>query len=107
MSGESPPTPGRDALQAVFGGRSSSYLVLPRTLLLEMPDEWQGRFAACIAELDRTFHKPQSLPGSAYVVRFRDGEGNYLRDPLVNHHTPDRAFIESLRVPPAPIGDHR
>jgi hypothetical protein len=98
MSVEATPTPGRDDLQAVFGGRFSSYLVLPRTLLLEMPDEWQGRFAACIAELDRTFHKPQALPGSAYVVRFRDGEGNYLRDPLVNHHTPDRAFIDSLRV---------
>lgn len=39
----------------------SNYLVLPRTLMQSMPDDWQQRMVACLNELHDAFeHVPQA-----------------------------------------------
>lgn len=50
-----------DAIHQHFGLSYANYLVLPRTLLQSMPDEWQTRFVALLNELDQAFqHVPQA-----------------------------------------------
>lgn len=46
-----------------FGLSYSNYLVLPRTLLQSMPDEWQTRFVRCLRELDAAFDHVDQAPG--------------------------------------------
>ncbi|MFF3959157.1 hypothetical protein ACFYY1_39085 [Streptomyces sp. NPDC001890] len=49
-----------------FGLSYANYLVIPRTLLQSMPDEWQTPFVALLNELDEAFqHVPQA---EAYEV---------------------------------------
>jgi hypothetical protein len=56
----------RDAIHKHFGLSYSNYLVLPRTLLQSMPDEWQTKFVGLLKEMDEAFeHVPQA---EAYKV---------------------------------------
>ncbi len=51
----------RDAIHKHFGLSYANYLVLPRTLLQSMPDEWQARFVALLDEMDTAFaHVPKA-----------------------------------------------
>ena len=43
-----------DAIHQFFGLSYANYLVLPRSVLQSMPDEWQRRFVKCLEELDET-----------------------------------------------------
>lgn len=45
----------RDAIHTHFGLSYASYLVLHRTLLQSMPDEWQARFVGMLRDLDEAF----------------------------------------------------
>lgn len=50
-----------DAIHAYFGLSYANYLVLPRTLLQSMPDEWQTKFVTLLREYDEAFdHVPQA-----------------------------------------------
>ena len=51
----------REAIGLHFNLTYANYLVLPRTLLQSMPDEWQARFVALLDELHDAFqHVPQA-----------------------------------------------
>jgi hypothetical protein len=51
----------REAIHRHFSLSYANYLVLPRTLLQSMPDEWQARFVALLDEMDDAFqHVPQA-----------------------------------------------
>lgn len=55
-----------DAIHLHFSMSYANYLVLPRTLLQSMPDEWQTKFVALLDEMDTAFrHVPQA---EAYEV---------------------------------------
>ncbi|MFD8777579.1 hypothetical protein [Streptomyces sp. NPDC059916] len=55
-----------EAIHKHFGLSYANYLVLPRTLLQSMPDEWQAQFVALLEKLDVSFHHvPQA---DAYEV---------------------------------------
>lgn len=64
-----------DAIHTYFGLSYANYLVLPRTLLQSMPDQWQTRFVTLLNELDAAFqHLPQAeaydvTPGKWRAVR--------------------------------------
>lgn len=50
-----------DAIHKHFGLSYTNYLVLPRTLLQSMPDEWQTKFVGLLKEMDEAFaHVPQA-----------------------------------------------
>lgn len=56
-----------DDIHAYFSLSYANYLVLPRTFLQSMPDEWQARFVAMLGELDQAFaHVAQP---EAYIVK--------------------------------------
>lgn len=88
---------GQDALWAWFGafGRPS-FLTLPRVLMHAMPDHWQGRMAALLAEYDEAF---PNLPAIGSRVLITQG-GKAIKTPhwLVKYRHPDQAAIEALRV---------
>jgi hypothetical protein len=52
-----------ETVHAWFGLSYSNYLVLPRTLLQSMPDEWQHRFVACLNELQDAFSHVEQAHG--------------------------------------------
>jgi hypothetical protein len=83
-----------EAVHAWFSLSYSNYLVLPRTLLQSMPDEWQRRFVGCLDELQTAFDHLEHPPG--YWVRARDESGRFMRDPIP-HYDRGRA-----RVQPSP-----
>lgn len=91
-------TPGYDKLWAWFGLSYASFLILPRSFLHEMPDEWQGRLVDLLREFGTTF---SNIPGEyefEYHVSVRK-EGKYVPCPefLKNYRHPDRDMINSFR----------
>jgi len=61
-----------------FGLSYANFLVLPRSLLQSMPDEWQERFVSCLHELDEAFDGAADYdPPAGYRVQPVDS-GNRL-----------------------------
>ena len=52
-----------EAVHGWFGLTYANYLVLHRTLLQSMPDEWQNRFVACLRELEDAFSHIEKAEG--------------------------------------------
>ena len=69
---------------AWFGLTDANYLTIPRSLLQSMPDEWQGRFVACLREMDDTFRHVE-WPAS-YRVMAVDESGKFTRDPIPHYN---------------------
>jgi hypothetical protein len=44
-----------EAIHLWFGLTYANYLVVPRSVLQSMPDEWQARFVGCLREMDEAF----------------------------------------------------
>jgi len=61
----------------------AQYLTIPRSVLQSMPDEWQARFVACLEQLDEAIRwRPET---GRYWVRLKDGDGRFVRDPLMDY----------------------
>lgn len=66
----------QNAIHCNFGLSYANYLVLPRTLLQSMPDEWQTQFVTLLETLEEAFaHVPQ-----AGVYEVTAGKEDLLRD---------------------------
>jgi hypothetical protein len=76
-----------------FGLSYASYLVLPRSLIQEMPPEWQQRLVDLLDEMGREF------PGmdDEYQVLMRDAGGRFREDPLRGYRRPDVAALAKAR----------
>ena len=62
-----------------FGLSYCNYLVLPRSVLQSMPQEWQARFVTCLDELDEA---ARGLPQpDGYRVNAVDARGKFMSDP--------------------------
>ena len=79
-------------IHTYFGLTYANYLVLPRTLLQSMPEEWQDRFVECLNEAEEAFsHIDQA---ESYMVLPRDPRtGRFIKDP-VPHYNRGRTYIE-------------
>lgn len=77
-----------------FGLTYASYLVLPRSLLQEMPAHWQARFVALTAEFWETWDESADRE---YAVQVRGESGRFEPDPLAEYRRPDPAFIDRFR----------
>lgn len=90
-----PDRPGYDALWESFGLSRAAWLVLPRVLLHEMPDEWQLRLANLLNEMEDTF---PGAPCFDYAVVAKD-TGKFARLPevLCNYRHPDLESIDRMR----------
>lgn len=87
--------PGRDALWDWFGLSYASWLTLPRSMMHEMPDDWQRRMAELLHEWDATWNS-DGMPTPHVGAKIG---GKFTRWPgwLLNYRHPDRASIDALR----------
>lgn len=62
-----------EAVHDFFGLTYANYLVLHRTLMQSMPDEWQNRMVQCLNELDEAFRHVEKAE-TFYVKAARESE---------------------------------
>jgi len=66
-----------------FGLTYSSYMVLPRTMLQSMPDNWQEKFIKLVDEMDdKLGHHNQVY---SYTVLSKDKNNKFMKDDLRNY----------------------
>lgn len=87
---------GYDALWLWFGLGRASYLTLPRVLMHEMPDKWQGEMARLLREYDEEFPNKPELGSKVFIT---DMAGKLVKTPdwLINYRHPDYNAIGILR----------
>lgn len=92
--------PGHEALWGAFGLSYASWLVVPRLFMHAMPDDWQGRMAALVAEFNETFD-PWKECDEVIVSFKRNGKFIPLPHWSSRHHYrhPNQSLIESMRRP--------
>jgi len=79
---------GYDKLQMWWSLSYCQYLTIPRAVMQEMPDEWQGKMAALLEELDDTLDwRPKE---GRYWVRLKDDNGRFAEDPYWNYRHPKK-----------------
>lgn len=84
-------------LSSHFGLTRAAWLVSPRVLMQQMPDEWQGDMARLLRQLDATFPEQPPLD---YVVRAKDiktGRFVELPEALCNYRRPKYEQISKMR----------
>lgn len=86
---------GYDRLWTWFGLSYASWLTLPRSMMHEMPDEWQRKMADLLYEFDETY---TNQPDFGTRVLFTKG-GKLDAGPkwLLNYRHPDRQGIEQMK----------
>lgn len=67
-----------------FGLTYCSYIVLPRTVLQSMPEDWQDKFISLMEEMDGRTGWRQQLPGE-YNVTMRTDDGKFSIDPFLDY----------------------
>lgn len=77
-----------DAIHEWFGLTYANYLVVPRSLLQSMPDEWQTEFVGLLEEAREHFGEIEDN----YTVQLRDRKGRFKQDPLADYER-GRRFI--------------
>ena len=94
--------PYQDRLWDWFGLSYASYLVIPRSMLCDMPVEWQNKLTDLLEELSDTFDRVP-IKGT-YFVYIRDEKGKFMEDPLKHYRHPDYALLDSIRLKPRDKG---
>lgn len=91
-------------LQEWFGLSYSSFCVLPRVLMEDMPQEWQDKMAALLNEYDEAFD--QGLVGVHSCRVQAVGQNNKLMkmpSEILNYRRPCQLFLNKVRVK-KPVG---
>lgn len=70
-----------DYIHNWFGLTYANYLVLPRSILQSMSDEWQKKMVNLLNELEDKMNEEglQDMPD--YLVDAKDSNGKYIKDP--------------------------
>lgn len=89
--------PGYDALWGWFGLSRASFLVMPRILMHEMPDEWQSQMAELLEQYDDAFNRAP-LPGCKVMAVGERGRFQSWPDWLLRYRRPDVDRVNELRV---------
>jgi hypothetical protein len=74
----------------------ASYLTLPRVLMHQMPDKWQGQMARLLEEYNEAF---PNQPDIGTRVLVTDATGRFIKTPdwLINYRHPDQKEIDKLK----------
>lgn len=87
-----------DRIHEWFGLSYANYLVIQRTFLQSMPDEWQDRLVKCLEELwekiDEEIEGGQLPEG--YWVRARNGN-KFVKDNFSNYERGRRKVFRSQK----------
>ena len=81
-------------MHGYFGLSYSNYLVLHRSLIQEMPIEWQERMVSLLDDYWTTW-KPEA--DQSFEVHVRGDAGRFTADPLSDYRHPSVDLIDSLR----------
>jgi hypothetical protein len=87
---------GYDRLWLWFGLTRASWLTLPRSMMHEMPDEWQDKMAELLFEWDETWDSSE-LP-SPHVSAKENGKFTRWPSFVTNYRRPDKNEILALKV---------
>jgi hypothetical protein len=88
--------PGYDDLWLWFELSYARFLVLPRVLMHEMPDDWQGRMAALLREYSEAFPNLPEI-GCRVQCTTPDGKLRSFPDWMLNYRHPDKTEIQRAR----------
>jgi hypothetical protein len=69
-----------------FGLSYSSYLVLPRVIVCDLPKEQQDKLLEVLEYIEENY-KTDEMPGQ-YMVRAKDG-GKFIKDPVGSYRHVD------------------
>ncbi len=97
-------SPGYERLWAWFGLSRASWIVIPRSVAHEMPDDWQMKFAALLEEYDEAIRdQPEDLEDVTPYVVCRLGK-RFAKWPhwLLNYRHPNPDHFRWMR-PATPI----
>jgi hypothetical protein len=86
---------GYNRLWGWFGLSRDSFLVLPRVLMHDMPDDWQARLAVLLDEWDAAH--PHKAGFEFKVMAMREGRLVPMPGWLLRYRQPDRAEIDKLK----------
>ena len=80
-----------------FGLSRASFLTLPRVLMHEMPDDWQGRMAKLLEEYNEAFPNDWNGIDSTRVQAMNKGKLVRWPEWIPNYRHPDKEAIAQLR----------
>ena len=72
--------PKSEAVHEYFGLSYASYLVLPRSIMQHMSNEWQNRFVECLEEFSGAVDFDDN-----YHVTLRDKKGKFQKDSFAQY----------------------
>jgi hypothetical protein len=81
-----------EAIHLWFGLTYANYLVMPRSILQSMPDEWQKKFVLLLNEARETF--PDLDWPSYRCMAVDESTGRFIKDPIP-HYNRGRTRLES------------
>lgn len=87
---------GKEKLWSWFGLSYASFLVLPRSFMQEMPDEWQSKMADLLNEYDETFKCVDDVD-SVIVSARKNNRFTKIPDWILNYRRPNKQKIQSMR----------
>lgn len=87
---------GYNKLHSWFGLSYASFLVLPRSFMQEMPDEWQCKMAELLGEYDSTFKSVEEID-SVLVSARKDNKFTKIPEWVTNYRRPNRERINSVK----------
>lgn len=76
-----------------FGLSYASFLVMPRVLMHEMPDEWQAKMAELLHQYDEATDTSSACFTTTVTAKDRDGKFQKLPEDLVQYRHPDRVAL--------------
>ena len=75
----------RDRVHHFFGLTYAAYLVLPRSVMKSMPDEWQNKFVDLIEELNESYSELFDEAGiDEYMVKAKKN-GKFCKDVFMEY----------------------
>lgn len=74
-------------IHTYFGLSYANYLVLPRSVMQSMPEEWQYQFVELLEQLDDTNWRSDLMPDEwhDYLVKARNYKNKFIYDPLCDY----------------------
>ena len=87
----------RKDLHTWFGLSRSSFLVIPRVAMMQMPKEWQEKMAELLHQYDEAINTTAFGVHSCFVT-VKDENNRFMKMPieLVNYRHPSREAIAEL-----------
>ena len=82
-------------IHQAFGLTYAAYFVMPRSVLQEMPEDWQQRFVDLINDLHDTLEYDEP----DYHVQARDKHGRFITDELRHYRHPVPGLVRAKDTP--------